>query len=324
MREKLAMACAATAFAFAAGCSGDSGPELMPGFEPLAPGPGQIQFIGPIVRDVAPGQDITLCSYLPIEQAFDQSYDITAGQGELSKLGGHHAVLSMVQSQRPEGTHVCNDDDMTNSRYLAGVGGGDAGVGPQSTIPEGLAFRVDGHQQLMIQSHWINTTDKKIDGQTSFILSVTPPTDAHAIAQLFTWTSTNINVPDGGVGSTHTTCKLKRDMSFYRMGGHAHEHGTHVKMTLTSAAAGADPVDNVFYDHAWESSYAFDPPMLEWSRDQAFVAHAGDSLSIDCDYANNSGSEIVFPLEMCSGFGFYFPGTVQADCTNGDWPAELN
>src|SRR5262249_51542471 len=116
------------------GCAANNGPELLAGFDPPPPGPGQIQIIGPIVEDVKPGpddskprQDVTLCSYLPDSQALDQTYDITAASGKQSAVGSHHAVLYMATKERPVDTHVCNDDDMTNAAYLAGAGGGDAG-----------------------------------------------------------------------------------------------------------------------------------------------------------------------------------------------------
>ena len=300
-------------------CGTDSGVEMLAGFNPPAPSAGQIEIISPIVRDIKPGQDITLCSYLPLSQALDQTYDITQSSGEQSMIASHHSVLYMVQSVRPVDTHECNDDDMVNSAYLAGAGGGDAG-GVVDTIPEGIAFRVDAQRQLMIQTHWINATDKPVDGQAAFLLTVSPPSDSHQLAQLFTWTSTNVTLPASGTAHAETSCKIQRDMSFFRVGGHAHEHGTHVSMTWTQGQAAAGN----FYDYPWQRSYTFAPPTLNYTRDQAMVVHAGDTLGISCEYVNNTSSEIIFPLEMCTGFGFYFPGTAQFDCTDGQWPAGLH
>jgi len=305
-------------FSLLIGCGTDSGQELLAGFSPPAPTAGQIQILSPIVHNIKAGQDITLCSYLPVSEALDQTYDITASTGMQSMVASHHSVLYMVETERPVDTHECNDDDMVNSRYLAGAGGGDAG-GVVDKIPEGIAYRVDAHRQLMIQTHWINATDKPVDGQAAYNLTVTPPSDAHQLAQLFTWTSTNITLPAGQTGHTSTSCTVQRDMAFFRLGGHAHEHGTHVSMTWTKAGA----ADNMFYDEAWQRSYTFAPPTLNYERDQAMVVHAGDTLGISCDYNNDSSSDIIFPLEMCTGFGFYFPGTAQFDCTDGQWPSGL-
>ncbi len=299
------------------GC-GTNGPELLKGFDPPAPKQGEIQIVSPIVKGIEPGQDITLCSYLPVSEALSATKDIIGYTALQSTPGGHHSVFYTVQSERPVDTHECNDDDMVNSVYLAGVGGGDAG-GMQAKIPDGIAYRIEAKRQLMIQTHWINTTDGVIDGQAAYNLQVTDPSDSHALAQLFTWTSTKISIPANGTATAHTTCPINRDMSFFRLGGHAHEHGTHVSMTWTAAG-----VDNKFYDEPWVKSYTFAPPTLDYTKDQAMVVHAGDTLSIDCSYQNDTSNEIIFPLEMCTGFGFYFPGTAQWDCTDGQWPTGFN
>jgi hypothetical protein len=300
-------------------CAGNSGPELLAGFTPPAPAAGQIQIISPIVRDIKAGQDITLCSYLPLDQALDQTWDITASSGIQSMIASHHSVLYMVQSERPVDTHECNDDDMVNSAYLAGAGGGDAG-GVVDQIPDGIAFRVEAKRQLMIQTHWINATDKPVDGQAAYLLTVTQPSDSHQLAQLFTWSNTSVDLPAGQAAHAGTSCTVQRDMSFFRLGGHAHEHGTHVAMTWAQGQTAA----TTFYDYPWQRSYTFAPPTLNYTREQAMVVHAGDTLTVACDYNNDTSSDIVFPLEMCTGFGFYFPGTAQFDCTDGQWPAGLH
>jgi hypothetical protein len=299
--------------AFLGACTA-SGPEVLDGFHPREAGPGQVQILGPIVH-IDAGADVTLCSYLPADQAFAETMDITAAWGEQSQIGSHHSVLYMVQREKPVDTHECTDDDMINSRYLAGAGGGDAG-GSQDYIPDGVAYRVEAGQQLMVQTHWINTTSEPIDGQAAYVLSVQPPSEGVELAQLFTWTSTQIDVPANSTGHAHTVCTVQADMAFYRLGGHAHEHGTHV--TMQWIPAGSPP--DVFYDEAWQPYYTFDPPRLDFSRDEAMQVHAGDSLSIDCDYTNDTSDDIQFPREMCTGFGFFFPGTSQFDCTDGNWP----
>jgi hypothetical protein len=299
-----------------AACGGGSdAPELLEGFEPVPPAEGEIQIISPIVWDIAPGADVTLCSYLPLDQALDETLDIIGAYGMQSAIASHHSVLYMVERDRPIDTHECTDDDMINSRYLAGAGGGDAG-GSQDYIPEGVAYRVEAGRQLMVQTHWINTTTQPIDGQAAFNLRVQAPSEDVELAQLFTWTSTNINVPAGETGSTRTDCVMQQEMKFYRLGGHAHEHGSRVTMTHTPAAA--EP--NVFYDEEWVDYYTFDPPRVDFARDEAMVVRVGDTLSIDCEYDNTTTEDLTFPLEMCTGFGFYFPGTAQMDCTDGRWP----
>lgn len=275
----------------------------------------ELHVIGPMVRDIAPGADVTLCSYLPIGEALDRTVDIVGATGEQSQPGGHHAVLYMVQNQRPVDTHPCTDDDMLNARYLASAGGGDAG-GEVDFIPEGVAYRAEAGKQLMVQTHWINAANSSIDGNATFTLRVQPPSDEVDLAQLFTWTSTDISVPPQGTGAARTDCVVQQEMTFYHLGGHAHEHGTHVRLTHT--AQGGEP--RIFYDEEWTAYYSFDPPRIYLDREDAMVVRPGDTLSIDCSYANDTDEELRFPYEMCTGFGFFFPGEAQLDCTDGRWP----
>jgi hypothetical protein len=302
-------------FGLAACGGGSDAPELLEGFDPPAPGDGEIQVVGPIVHDIAPGADVTLCSYLPVDQAFEETLDIVGATGFQSGVGGHHSVLYMVQAERPLDTHECTDDDMINSRYLAGAGGGDAG-GETAFLPEGVAYRAEGGKQLMVQTHWINTQTYAIDGQAAFNLRVQPPSDQVELGNLFTWTSTQIAVDPQSEGSARTDCVVEREMKFYHLGGHAHERGTHVTLTHTPA----DGTPAVFYDEPWESYYSFDPPRIYLEREEAMVVQPGDTLSIDCTYFNDTDEVLGFPLEMCTGFGFFFPAEAQFDCTDGRWP----
>jgi hypothetical protein len=301
-----------------AGCAseGDSGPEMLDGFEPPAPAEGQIQIVSPIVRDIASGADVTLCSYLPIDQALPSTLDVTDAVGLQSDIGGHHAIVYLAERERPVDTHECTDDDMVNARYIAGAGGGDAG-GTRDPIPEGVAYRIDAGRQLMIQTHWINTTPDPIDGQAAFNLDVQPPSDDVELANLFTWLSTEIAVEPGQPAAVHSDCVIERDMSFYQIGGHAHERGTRVALTYTPAGQTAASI----YDEEWTPYYTFDPPRLNYTREEAVQVHAGDTLSIDCEYFNDTGETLTFPLEMCVGFAFYVPAEEQINCSDGRWPS---
>ena len=105
-------------------------------------------------------------------------------------------------------------------------------------------------------------------------------------------------------------------MSFFQIGGHAHERGTRVTLTHTPSGQTA----NTFYDEEWTEYYTFDPPRLQYPREEAVQVHAGDTLSIDCEYFNDTGEALTFPLEMCVGFAFYVPAEKQLNCQDGRWP----
>src|SRR5262245_22237566 len=131
------------------GCGGEgtSGPELLEGFTPTPPTTGQIQLVTPIIEDIQPGADVTLCTYLDFDDA--EGFDITNYQA-FQSLNNHHNILYSVTNRQAPNTHPCTEEDMLQSRYLGG-GGGDA---PPQYLPAGIVFRVGAGTQLMIQTHW--------------------------------------------------------------------------------------------------------------------------------------------------------------------------
>src|SRR5690348_7674839 len=84
-----------------AACGGNDGPEMLEGFEPDAPAPDEIQILSPVIRDVPPGADVLLCSYLPMSDALENTIDVIATTGFQSALASHHGVLYTVQRERP-------------------------------------------------------------------------------------------------------------------------------------------------------------------------------------------------------------------------------
>jgi hypothetical protein len=298
-----------------AACGGDSGPEMLEGFTPEPPAADEIQIVSPIIHDVQPGQDVLLCSYLPLDQALLDTIDVVGTTGFQSAIASHHAVLYTVTRERPVDTHECTDDDMINISF-AGAAGGGGQSGQIQLLPEGVAFRMEAGHQLMVQSHWINTSpDQPIDGQAAFNLKFREPSDSVQLAQLFTWLTTDISVPANSTGSAHTDCEVQDDMSFYQIAGHAHERATRVRLTQTPA--GGSP--NQFYDQEWAEYMTFDPPFQKYAAADAMQIHAGDTLTVDCDYDNETGEELQFPTEMCVGVGFFFPGDHQINCVDGSY-----
>ena len=62
----------AVAAALLAGCGGGTSPmpsnsQFIDGFDPPAANAGEMAVVSPIVKDIQPGADITLCSYLDVK-----------------------------------------------------------------------------------------------------------------------------------------------------------------------------------------------------------------------------------------------------------------
>ena len=312
----LAVAVAATLTVGLAGCSSDDSSAeraadaaFIEGFHPPAAQANEVRVIAPLVEEVPAGGDLTWCDY--IANPFDREVDVIQSRGFQSKFG-HHAILMEVAGagDRLGQSHKCTDADMTNARFLAG--GSDAAA--QFKIPEGVAFRIGAQSVLMVQTHWINTSSKPAKGQTVFNIGIQPPDGKRQAAQLFATYTANVEVPARGPGRAKTDCTIQHDLSFFAFGGHAHEWGTHVRISVDRKGQ-----SELLYDHDWLAHYQADPPLNYYDTNAPLFLRAGDVLHLECEYRNTTDAEIHFPREMCVAMGFYFPGTADIQCGDGHW-----
>ncbi len=253
---------------------------------------------------VAAGADITYCTYIDSEVSEDR--DILAFEGTQTQFG-HHTILYGARARQPPGTHECTEADMINVRYLA-AGGSETGV---YEVPEGIAFRLRAGQQLMIQSHFINTGDTDVQARSSFRVETAAPDPARQVADLFTVVTTEIDVEPHAAGHASATCPLGSDLSIIALGGHAHEWGSHVSVARTG---------EMLYDQPWTAERMFNPVIQRYEVGSPLELAAGDVLQVDCDYQNDTDEPLAFPREMCVSFAFYFPADREIDCVDGHWP----
>jgi hypothetical protein len=292
----------------AAGCSG------APGFMPPPVGADEMQVLSPLIKDIPSGADVTYCSYLTTKLA--DSIDVIGFHG-LQAPGGHHALLYAAPSPKPDGTHVCTEDDMIGVTYVAGVGA-DKALNAFETLPEGLAFRVPAGAQLMIQTHWVNATMHAIDGQAAINLRTAPASAGRTPTDLISFVDTTFDIPAGQVGTHVTTCPVGADTTLFLLSGHEHWRGTHFKAEHIAGTGGAT---DILFEKDWQPGYEFDPPMNLYDKTTPLTLHAGDQVRVTCSWDNTAGTkDLTFPSDMCVAWGFYFPGRGEIDCVDGFWP----
>ena len=307
----VACACGGGGGGASAGSSA-SDADLLPGFHPPAPAVGEQRVVAPVVHGVPAGGDVTFCSY--ITNPWDHEVDVVQSLGFQSKFG-HHAILMDVGggAGHTDGeTHVCTDADMNAARFLAG--GSD--TAQNIVIPDGVAFRIRPGGNLMVQSHWINTSSQPVDGQAVFNVATREPSPDRQPAQLFTAYTVNVAIPPHAPAHASTECTIQSDLQFFDFGGHAHEWATHVHIERVHDGA----VDTL-YDQDWQPAFQSAPPLHDYRVDAPLVLHKGDVLRVACDYQSTVDDDVRFPREMCVAFGFYFPATADLQCADGRWGA---
>ena len=290
-------------------CAGDAESELVAGFAPPPPAEGEVQYLSPIIRDIQPGEDRIICSYL--DAYVEDDFDVARLAG-YNTLGSHHIILYTTSLAQPPNTHDCRDEEMVFLSMIGGTGG-DAAVSAESTLPEGLVRRVKGGNQLVIQTHWLNATDEAFDGQAAFNVRYEPISDARTPTDFLAVMNTTFDVTPG-TSKASVECTFQDTVNIWQLAGHQHDLGKHIRIGFTPKGG----TEQVLIDDAWNKEWSFNPKFLDFTR-APMVAKAGDKLSVDCEWSNPGQDTVRFPSEMCGAVGQYFPSTNQLVCFNGDW-----
>jgi hypothetical protein len=303
MTHRLASLC------FLAACTTGSGPEMLEGFEPPPPDATERQYLSPIVRDILPGEDRIICSYL--DAYIDEDADIGRIAGYNSP-GSHHIILYTTTLAQTPNTHECKEDEMVFLSLVGGTGG-DAAATAESTLPEGLVRRVRGGSQLVIQTHWLNTSDEPIDGQAAFNVRYEPVSTTKTPTDFMAVMNTEFSVTPG-TSKASVDCMFDQPVNIWQLAGHQHSLGAHVRIAFTPAGG----EETVLFDKAWQEEWSFNPQFIDFTS-APLAIKPGDRLHVDCDWMNPGTETVRFPSEMCGSVAQFYPSESQLVCFNGSW-----
>lgn len=310
--------------AFAAvGCGSSdaqpSGGSLQPsgdyiaGFTPPAPAEGYTRYVGPVIHAVPPGGDVMYCQW--VSNPFDHDVDVLDLTGYQSKFG-HHAVVYANTLSQPVGTsRECANMDQLTIRFLGGIGP-EAGV--NAKLPPGVAFRIPKGSALMMNTHFLNTSEHVIDGQAVVDLELEPASPTRQLAAMFANTTVTFQLPPDAVHTSDATCVAQMDMGLLSFSNHMHSYGI-AATTYVAPAGGSESV--VRDDKTWISEMQFNPSWSNWDVAAPLMIHKGDTVRTHCEWNNTTASTVGFPDEMCVGVGFFLSdGSTSPICVDGAWP----
>jgi hypothetical protein len=297
----------------AAGCGTDSVkvPDTLPDLHvPAAPAADKgWQFITPVFENVEPAMDYEVCTWTDI--IADKDIDIRSTLAFQNEPPGHHVILYYTNVAQPPGTQrVCNETDMASFRFLAGAGG----EGLPNMAPGNLVYRIPKGAQIVINHHYLNSTDFTLSGQSAVNVyfagegSFIPAGNA-AVAD------TSISVPQGA-SSWDINCTFKNAFKFWYMIPHMHQWGKHINVDITAGG-----VNKSLFNLDWDPSFAFSPPEMRLDPSQPLVVQPGDKVHVHCDWDNTAGRTLDFGFEMCVAFGETVDdqGLGNIACDGGDW-----
>jgi len=245
----------------------------------------------------------------------DQDYDVIDIRGDQS-LTGHHALMYAAQeAQEPGFTRLWQDADNLTTRLMGGVGGeGGANV----KLPPGIVFRVKKGSYLMVQTHYLNATDRTITARSVLDVKLAPTDPSRKLASIMSATSLAINLPPQVESTMDITCHVKKDLEFIQVSNHMHDYG----VTMTTEFTDPDGVRHTLKDDPkWTGDMALNPNFSHFPPESPKRVPAGSILHARCAWNNTSTKIVTFPAEMCVFFGFVLH---DADiyCTDDNWSTQ--
>lgn len=256
---------------------------------------------------------------IPVGESFQCFYSDVITDKELSVVkasgkqvdGGHHLTLYYVDNERPVGLQDCSGStEMVDWHFVAGAGGEGDGAA-LLVLPEGLAIQVPKGKQLMVQAHYINISGEKIPAADSMTLGLTDPDKVEAYAADFVIDNDQFEIEPHAELTSVMDCEVPEDLSLAMLIGHMHEAGA--RYSLEEIDASGESVSTL-YESDWIPSFASHPPVTNYGKEVPLELKKGTRLRQTCSWKNDSDKKLLFPTEMCIGFGYYFPGTERIMC----------
>jgi hypothetical protein len=254
--------------------------------------------------DIPPGDSLT-CFYTSTTTSTELTVgDATGSQGP----GGHHIIVYYTDTPQTPTHHPCTDAEMISWHQIAGAS---TGGEPVIAMPEGGAIKVPPGKQLVVQSHYINTTGATKSVSDTINLQLLDPKNIQQYINYWVINDDQFSVPPMGTAKSVSTCTFPQDVKTVVLLGHMHAYGAHY--TLERVDAQGNTLETV-YDQAWQPLYMTHPPLLTNTLAEPHDIVAGTIYRQTCSWNNLTTNPLVFPDEMCVAFGYYFPDNGWIDC----------
>lgn len=249
-------------------------------------------------QEYPPGGDRQICHYLEptTEDLWVKAFDSFQGRY------GHHLILFKARITEPPGTirDCTSAEDMIRlSPIVANIQFG------LERFPEGMAIRVPAGTQLVLQQHYVNTSEKPIRVRDVAYMETVPRDEVEIPAGFFGVSDINFELPADpeNIQRIAFECEVPNDMKLLLAGPHMHEWGTEFVAEMGPAGA----LQEVIRVEEWEAWMRDEPPVTNWSKEAPFELKAGDVMRTTCNFRNTTNKPLIFPEEMCATYGYYFP-----------------
>lgn len=238
-------------------------------------------------------------------------------------LMGHHLSLfgtTLSEEDYPDGSLF--DCTLPESMNMASmepiiIGGdivkGEKFVTNEFVLPEGMAALLNAGQRIVVQAHYLNTSENNIVVQDEIQLETIPESEVVTWAAPFVNTVTNFSIPANTMGHNITfDCTMGDELgelTFLYIGGHLHEWGKSFATYHTRAGT----TEKIYEVPEWDPAFRDAPKYLSYEPGE-MVAKPGDVFTTSCTWNNDQDYDMSFPQEMCVTFGMVYPAKLPIVC----------
>jgi hypothetical protein len=263
--------------------------------------PGVLNFAGAEFV-VGPGEDVMVCMSLDYEGDEIAYRDAISLQGK----GGHHVILLGAKEPQPAGMVEDCSDGTDMSKY-------DLLMIPQE-LPAGYGTKLPAGRHMVVQSHYVNTTDKPILVRDVVQLKTIPMQDVQTWAAPIATNTIDIAIPAGETVETSFDCEIEQDVQLLMMGGHMHEWGTTFRAEIGPTV---DELELLYLVDPWKAEFRDVPPVTLFLENPKPLAR-GTIIRTTCTWENTEAEALEFPHEMCSTFGILAGIQDPIECRKGE------
>jgi hypothetical protein len=232
--------------------------------------------------------------------------DVMGKQGP----GGHHAIFYATTDIQAVGfARKWEKTDQIKSRFLGGIGGEG---GTPVMLPKGAVFRLHAGEALAVQTHYLNSTPREIEGTSELDAKFGDPGPDDNVASILGTLNSAFEIPANGTLRDESRCTLQKDASIVMFSNHMHEWGK----SITTRLEGPQGTTVLKDDPVWVSEWASNPNFDVRTVEDPLVLTAGTTIVTECYWENDQTYALTYPAEMCAFVGFYL-GDHDSGCLNG-------
>jgi rRNA processing protein Gar1 len=277
-------------------------PDVVNGFQIKAP-----------TTRVEVGSDIETC-FVP-DLTFDRDVYVLQADAYQGPVG-HHVQLYGSAIPRRKGEVFDCSDLATMSTLLPLVTPNFPLVerDNKTQLPDNFYVRIPAGSLIVMQSHYVNYTDSPIEVADIVNIETVDDVTGMTESSYFVVSDNTFTVPEGQSTNTYE-CDVVEDVQLLYGFGHMHEQGKVFRIERTPAGGTTETLYSV---DPWTAEYRDYAPIERYAVDAPLVLHAGDHLTMTCEYDNTKGEPLAWPREMCVFFSSYFPAKPEGFLLCGD------